>query len=287
MRDMKNARTRLLLPPITTACFFAVTILSGSAAWAQDDEQKGIDQGNYNIKQSIEFGGRLTSIGGDVPTYDTFVNLQEGARLLGFTTEMNSLNHHGAPFDRLYFDNFGYGGDPNNVSRLRISKNAWYDFDVLFRRDENAWNYSLLANPLNPTTPYTNGPAGFGPPLCTGCVIGNSPHLYSTRRKMGDYNLLLLPQSRIRFRLGYSRNVNEGPSLTTIHQGTEQLLFQDNKDTVNTYRIGVDFKFLPRTNISFDEILTYYKGDTGQLDKNQTFPRRTNPAAAHFFPAAW
>src|ERR1700751_178331 len=272
MRDMKNARTRLLLPPITTACFFAVTILSGSAAWAQDDEQKGIDQGNYNIKQSIEFGGRLTSIGGDVPTYDTFVNLQEGARLLGFTTEMNSLNHHGAPFDRLYFDNFGYGGDPNNVSRLRISNNAWYDFDVLFRRDENAWNYSLLANPLNPTTPYTNGPAGFGPPLCTGCVIGNSPHLYSTRRKMGDYNLLLLPQSRIRFRLGYSRNVNEGPSLTTIHQGTEQLLFQDNKDTVNTYRIGVDFKFLPRTNISFDEILTYYKGDTGQLDNNQTFP---------------
>jgi hypothetical protein len=26
---------------------------------------------------------------------------------------MNSLNHHGAPFDRLYFNNFGYGGDPN------------------------------------------------------------------------------------------------------------------------------------------------------------------------------
>ena len=23
----------------------------------QDEEQKGIDQGNYNIKQSIEFGG--------------------------------------------------------------------------------------------------------------------------------------------------------------------------------------------------------------------------------------
>jgi hypothetical protein len=272
MRDMKNAGPRLLLPSITTLCLFAVTILSVPVARAQDDEQKGIDQGNYNIKQSIEFGGRLTSIGGDVPTYDTFVNLQEGARLLGFTTEMNSLNHHGAPFDRLYFDNFGYGGDPNNVSRLRISKNAWYDFDALFRRDENTWNYSLLANPLNPTTPYTNGPAGFGPPLCTSCVIANSPHLYSTRRKMGDYNLLLLPQSRIRFRLGYSRNVNEGPSLTTIHQGTEQLLFQDNKDTVNTYRIGVDFKFLPRTNISFDEILTYYKGDTGQLDNNQTFP---------------
>jgi hypothetical protein len=271
MRATMNARRTMLLPSIFAFCFLGATLFFAQSAGAQDDEQKGIDQGNYNIKQSIEFGGRLTSIGGDVPTYDTFVNLQEGARLLGFTVQMNSLNHHGAPFDRLYFTNFGYGGDPNEVSRLRISKNAWYDFDVLFRRDENTWNYSLLANPLNPTTPFTNGPPIYGPPLCTSCVLGNSPHLFNTRRNMSDYNLLLLPQSRVRFRVGYSRNVNDGPSFSTIHQGTEQLLFQENKDTVNAYRIGVDFKFLPRTNISYDEILTYYKGDTGQTDNNQTF----------------
>jgi hypothetical protein len=271
MRATISARRTMLLPSIAVSCFLAVTLLFVQLARAQDDEQKGIDQGNYNIKQSIEFGGRFVSIGGDTPTYDTFVNLQQGPRLLGFTTEMNSLNHHGAPFDRLYFNNFGYGGDPNDVSRLRVSKNKWYDFDALFRRDENTWNYSLLANPLNPTTPFTNGPVGYGPPLCTSCVLGNSPHLFNTRRRMSDYNLLLLPQSRVRFRVGYSRNVNDGPSFTTIHQGTEQLLFQENKDTVNAYRIGVDFKFLPRTNISYDEILTYYKGDTGQTDNNQIF----------------
>ncbi|MGC2417217.1 MAG: hypothetical protein WA434_05690, partial [Candidatus Acidiferrales bacterium] len=135
-----------------------------------------MDQGNYNIKQSIEFGGRLTSARGDASTYDTFVNLQQGPRLLGFTTEMQSLNHHGTLFDRLDFSNFGYGGDPNDVSRLRLSKNRWYDFDALFRRDENAWNYSLQANPLNPTTPFTNGPAGYGGSICSSCVIGNSPH---------------------------------------------------------------------------------------------------------------
>ena len=72
---------------------------------------------------------------------------------------------------------------------------------------------------------------------------------------MGDYNLLLLPESRVRFRLAYSRNVSEGPSLSSIHQGTEQLLFQDEKDTVNSYRLGVDFRILPRTNISYDQIL--------------------------------
>jgi hypothetical protein len=256
---------------IAPACLLAVAFCLAPPADAQEDEQKGVDQGNYNVKQSIEFGGRITSLGGDVPTYDTFVNLQQGPRLLGFSLEMRSLDHHGALFDRLYFTNFGYGGDPNDVSRLRVSKNKIYDFDALFRRDENVSNYSLLANPLNPTTAFTNGPAGFGPPLCSSCVIGNSPHLYATRRRMSDYNLLLLPESRVRFRMGYSRNINEGPSLTTIHQGTEQLLFQNVKDTLNAYRLGVDFKFLPRTNISYDEIFTYYKGDTGQTDNNQSF----------------
>ena len=232
----------------------------------EEQEQRGVDQGNYNIKQSVEFGGRFVDATGDTQSYDTFLNLQQGPRLLGFTTEMRSLNHQGGLFDRLYFSNFGYGGDPNNVSRLRISKNKWYNFDALFRRDENFWDYSLLANPLNPVTPaFANAPASFTP------LISTSPHLLNTRRKLGDYSLLLLPQSRVRFRLGYARNINEGPSFTTIHQGTEQLLFQNWKTTVNTYRLGVDFRLLPRTNIGYDEIWNDYKGDTGSTDQNQLF----------------
>ncbi|MBS1841543.1 MAG: hypothetical protein JSS69_12080 [Acidobacteria bacterium] len=232
----------------------------------EEPEQQGVEQGNYNVKQSIEFGGRFVDVTGSSQSYDTFINLQQGPRLLGFTTEMRSLNHQGGLFDRLYFSNFGYGGDPNNVSRLRISKNKWYNFDALFRRDENFWDYSLLANPLNPVTPpFANAPASFTP------IISTSPHLLNTRRRLGDYNLLLLPQSRMRFRFGYARNINEGPSFTTIHQGTEQLLFQDWKTTVNTYRAGVDFRLFPRTNISYDEIWNYYKGDTGSTDQNQLF----------------
>jgi hypothetical protein len=266
MRPMNSAGMRVPPQLPVFLCLIAAVFFLALPARGQDEQQQGIEQGNYNIKQSIEFGGRITSIGGDPQTYDTFVNLQEGPRLLGFTTEMTSLDHHGTLFDRLYFSNFGYGGDPNDVSRLRIAKNKWYNFDALFRRDNNYSNYSLLANPLNPTAPpFANAPAGFNP------VITFSPHLFDTVRRMGDYSLLLLPESRVRFRLGYSRNVSEGPSLTTIHQGTEQLLFQDERDTVNSYRLGVDFKFLPRTNISYDQIFSYYKGDTGQTDNNQTF----------------
>jgi len=266
MREQKNARNATSHALMPLACLLTAMLICALPARAQEEEQKGVDQGNYNIKQSIEFGGRITSITGDNQTYDTFVNLQQGPRLLGFTTEMTSLDHHATFFDRLYFSNFGYGGDPNNVSRLRIAKNKWYNFDALFRRDENTWNYSLQANPLNPNTPaFANAPAGFNP------VITSSPHLFDTRRRMGDYNLLLLPESRIRFRLGYSRNVSEGPSFSSIHQGTEQLLFQQEKDTVNAYRLGVDFRLLPRTNISYDQIFSYYKGDTGYADNNLLF----------------
>lgn len=249
-------------------CFVLAGALCAVAigACAQEQEQQGVDQGNYNIKQSIEFGGRFVDVSGDGQTYNTFVNLQQGPRLLGFTVEMRSLNHTEGLFDRLYFSNFGYGGDPNDVSRLRLSKNKWYNFDALFRKDQNFWDYSLQANPLNPSTPaFANAPAGFSP------IISTSPHLLNTRRKLGDYSLLLLPQSRMRFRLGYARNTNDGPALSTIHQGTEQLLFQDWKTTVNTYRLGVDFRLLPRTNFSYDQIWNYYKGDTGATDPFQLY----------------
>ncbi len=212
-------------------------ILATVARAQQAEEQKGLDQGNYNIKQSIEFGGRFTNLSGNIQAYDTFVNLQQGPRLLGFTTEMRSLDHHATVFDRLYFSNFGYGGDPNMATRLRVSKNKWYNLDALFRKDENFWDYSLQANPLNPTTPFPNGPAGYGAPACTSCVLTMSPHLFNTRRKLGDYSLLVLPDSKVRFRAGYSRNIVEGPGFSSIHEGTEQALFENYKSTINTYRI--------------------------------------------------
>jgi hypothetical protein len=86
---------------------------------------------------------------------------------------------------------------------------------------------------------------------------------------------LLLPQSKIRFRFGYSRGIFEGPGFSSIHQGTEQLLFQDYKTTLNNYRLGVDFRILPKTSISYDQIWSYYKGDTGANDQNQLFALST------------
>ncbi|MGB8321838.1 MAG: hypothetical protein WCE52_02645, partial [Candidatus Acidiferrum sp.] len=191
---------------------FLVLLLASSSpfshAQSNSEETKGMDQGNYNIQQSIEAGYRATWINGNYNTYDTFVNLGSGFRLFDYTVNMRSLDHHGLLFDNLSFSNFGYGGDPNDVSRLRIGKNRFYDFRMLFRRDKNFWDYNLLANPLNPST--SNPAIG----------IATSPHALDLVRRMQDYNLTLFPQSRVQLRLGFSHDRDEGPGFFTTDGGT-------------------------------------------------------------------
>jgi hypothetical protein len=244
--------------PLCLAVFsfiLSMVLWSPVAALAQETGE-GLNSGNYNIQQSIEFGYRWTDFTGNQSVFDTFVNLHQGPRLLGQTLEMRSLNRSGSLFDNLYLTNFGYGGDPNNFSMLRVSKDKWYGFNATFRRDQNYWDYDLLANPLNPTASNPSVP------------ILNSPHRMHLIRRMSDFNLLLLPQSRVRFRLGYSRNVSDGPSFSSIHEGTDALLFQDWKTTLNSYHLGVDFRLAPRTNISYDQFFQYFKGDTSYVDQN-------------------
>ncbi len=258
--------------PLYFAAFVVALMLVLGIPAAAQEPTEGINSGNYNIKQTIEFGYRFVrdedfkDPRGLRDVYNTFVNLDKGVRLFEHTLEMRSLNHQGWLFDNFYVSSFGYGGDPNDVTRLRVYKNKWYNFSGNFRRDRNFWDYNLLANPLNPSTPVANAPAGFSP------IVVLSPHRFETTRRLSDFSLTMLPQSRVRFRLGYSRNISEGPSFSSFHEGTDPLFFQDWKTTLNSYQLGVDFKWLPRTNISYDQFFHYYKGDTSWVDQNQTFP---------------
>jgi hypothetical protein len=220
-------------------------------------EAKGVDSGGYNIHQSVEAGYRSSSINGNLDTYNTFVDLGSGLRLFDYTVDMRSLDHNGLLFDTLNFSNFGYGGDPNDVTRLRLGKNKWYDFRVLFRRDRNFWDYNLLANPLNPST--SNPEVG----------VATSPHALDLVRRMQDYNLTLLPQSRVKIRLGFSHNRDQGPGFFTTDGGTIAAFNQTYSNTSNAYRLGVDFRLWPKTTISFDEFLSYYKQDNVVTDNPQ------------------
>jgi hypothetical protein len=198
----------------------------------------------------MEIGYRVSDVIGSVPMYDTLVDLRSGPRFLEQSLSMQSQNHDGLLFDDLSIDSFGWGGDPNNALHARVDKNKWYDFRGAFRRDQMDFDYNLLANPLNPPTSTPSVPVTF------------SPHSFYTRRRMSDLDLTLLPQSKIDVRLGYWRNNMTGPSYSSVHEGTDGLLYQAWNTTLNAYHMGADFKLLPRTVISYDQFLNYYKGDT-------------------------
>jgi hypothetical protein len=213
---------------------------------------EGVTAGGYVIHSSVDLGYRYTNVTGSGDMYDTLVNLQTGPRFLDETFSMQSLDHQGLLFDGLTVNSFGWGGDPNNALRVRADKNKWYNFQGSFRRDQNFFDYDLLVNPLNPPTSSPSIPAL------------NSPHAFDTTRRMTDIDLTVLPDYMVSFRFGYSHNNMTGPSFSSVHTGTDALLLQPWNTTMNALRFGMDFKFAPRTVLSYDQFLYYYRGDTNE-----------------------
>ena len=236
----------LIVPVLALAQASGGGTQAGSTAAAAE----GKEISDYHVEQSIELGYRFSDVRGSGAMYDTFLNQHEGPRFLDQTFSAHSLNNTGVLFDDLNVSSFGWGGDPENVGRVGLSKNKWYDFSFLFRRDQNFFNYDLLANPLNPPASTPNLPVGF------------SPHEMQIRRRMYDTGLTLMPQAKVTFRLGYTRNRSEGPSFSSFHEGTDPLLDQAWNVTQNDYHFGVDFKVLSKTSISYDQFLQYDRNDT-------------------------
>jgi hypothetical protein len=214
------------------------------------EDNPGKVVGDYEVKESAEIGVRITSYTGNVGTWDSYVNLGTGPRLLEYSLNLHSPDHKGFLFDDLTFNNFGYGGDPNNVSRLLLQKGRLYTFNGSFRRDVNIFDYNLLANPLNPPTSVPNIP------------ILNSPHEFIMTRRMTDTNLVLFPAARVQFHAAYSRVSNQGTTFSSFHQGTEALLTQPTSYINDIYSGGVSFRLIPRTSINYDQFYTFFKGDT-------------------------
>lgn len=206
--------------------------------------------GDFKVTQSIEVGGRITDVTGSTPMYDTLENYQSGARLLSQSLTMQSLTHQDA-FDTLTLNSFGWGGDPEQAARLRIAKYNWYNFSFSYQYMQNYFDYDLLANPLNPPTST--------PPSS----IQFSPDSYFNRQKLYNYDLVLLPMKRVSFRIDYNRNRFQGPAFSTIHEGTEALLDESTDNTLNGYRMGVDFRATKKTTMSYTQLFQSYDGGTG------------------------
>jgi hypothetical protein len=231
----------------------------------------------YLVHQSLEVGGRYTKVSGSQGMWDTLVNQGSGGRILGQSLELHSVNPSKTPFfDNLTTSSTGYGGDPYDVSRLKMNKGRWYDFAGSFRRDRNYFDDNLLASSLI-TTYSTVSPV-------TAPLVSepDSLHMFNTVRRNTDVKVTLLPLAVVNFRAGYNHGTHEGPSFTTVHNAGDQQLLQWFRKGADTYTGGVDVKLARRTTLSYDQFYVYYKGNS-----SFQMPGLNTPlATAELFPVA-
>jgi hypothetical protein len=209
-----------------------ITLLSAGLAAAQQTvaptpepvgPPRGDNTAEYNIVNSIETGYRWSSIGGNEDEYKSQVNYDSGVRLLGSSLSINSRDGHGRFFDEILLNTQGLGNDPYESAVVRIQKNRLYRFDMTWR----------LNDYVNPGL------------VSAGQSSGN---LRDTRYTTQDDDLTLFPQSKVKFFLGYSRGVQEGPAFTSVGGFFAPTLDTTGVSTVrdarNEYRIGNEVQFL-------------------------------------------
>ena len=188
---------------------------------------RGENTGDYNVVQSWELGYRFASVGGDDGKYRSDVNYGEGIKLLSSYLTVNSRDGQGRWFDEIALTTQGLGNDPYESATLRVQKNRWYRYDLLWR--SNAY---------------------FSP----GLTVADGEHMENTTYRSQDHDLTLLPQSWFRIRAGYSRTTQDGPALTTEQefdpQGDVFPIFRDTREQYNEYRAGRGYH--PEKFSSFD-----------------------------------
>jgi hypothetical protein len=233
-------------------------ILAAHAALAQQvvaptPEQagspRGDNTGDYNVMESVETGYRFAVVNGSVGTYRSDVNFGNGIRLLSGNLSVNSRDGHGRWFDHIVLTAVGLGNDPYQSVTLRIEKNKLYRYDMLWRLDDY----------FNPGLPVAGG-----------------LHLMDTSRHMQDHNLTLLPESKIQFHLGYSRNTQDGPALSTVQScfqsslycgtaGNEFPVFENVRREQNEFRVGADVD-LAGFKLTLLHSWVFFKDDSGYQD---------------------
>ena len=222
----------------------------------------------YTLHESIDLGGHVANVDGSGAMYDTLVNQQSGPRILGETFELRALpNTKNTLVDHLKAFTTGLGGDPDNIAKLDFSKGKLYEFSGLFRRDRQYFDYNLLGNPnLPPGQSIPIGPTGAPTGSYAWPQVTQSPFLNNSVRRMTDTNLTLLPLSKVTYRVGYSQNVFEGPSLSPSGYfvgGYNDVLLQEyQRNSTDDWTGSVEWKPVPRTRLTYEEQITHYKGDS-------------------------
>ncbi len=193
--------------------------LSAQTPVARGTEEVGVDRGtnfpNYNLRQSFDTGWRISEIDGNRGKYRSDVNYGNGIRVLGTALAVNSRDGKGKYFDEFLLNTQGLGNDPYQNVTLRMEKFRLYRYDMNWR----------LNDYFNP-----------------GLTIAYGQHLQNLRRRMQDHQFTLLPQGKFQFYGGFSRNVQNGPALSTANlfdtRGNIFPFFENVRREQTEYRLG-------------------------------------------------
>jgi hypothetical protein len=241
---------------------YIVGVLMAQAALAQQvvtptPEQagspRGENKGDYNVMESFETGYRFAVVDGNTGTYRADVNYGNGIRLLSSSLFVNSRDGHGRWFDQIVLNTSGLGNDPYQSVTLRIEKNKLYRYDMLWRLDDY----------FNPGLPIASG-----------------LHQMDTSRHMQDHDLTLLPQSKIQVHLGYSRNTQDGPALSTVQPFSSESnvfpVFENVRREQNEYRVGADAQ-VAGFKLTLLHTWVFFKDDSGFQQSGALQFQRSEP----------
>ncbi|WP_155121191.1 hypothetical protein [Bryobacter aggregatus] len=176
---------------------------------------RGDSFSGYNIRQSFELGYRFAGIEGNREKYRSDVNFRNGLRLLQTSLSIHSRDGKGRYFDEFLVNAQGLGNDPYQFANLRLEKNRRFRYEMNWR----------LNDYFNP-----------------GLTLAYGQHLQNLQRRMQDHQLTLFPQSRFQFYGGFSRNVQNGPALSTANlfdaRGNLFPFFEQIRREQTEYRLG-------------------------------------------------
>jgi hypothetical protein len=221
-----------LVPLFMLALALALTVPEARAQGPDD----GTEQvGDYQVTSSTEFGVRGVKVDGNADKYRSDLNYDPGLRMFDSSLLMRAADGDGKLFDTFLVHSTGWGADPTGYLRVNLEKTKWYKLDANVRRFDYFNYFQTFA--LN-------------------------QHLANTDHDMGDFDLTILPQSDIRFNVGYSYDRLEGPVLTTYDFSRDEFPIQsDRRNRADNWRFGVDARLGP-IDISFLQGFRRFRDDT-------------------------
>src|SRR6516164_3300860 len=202
---------------------------------------------------SIDLGYRWRSnVGGSFNTYRSIVNLGSGPKLLGADFTLTDPKHRA--FDQIRVRAYSWGDEPYQTLHVDAAKSKTYNFTADYR-DFAYFNFlPSYADPL----------------LARGIVLDEQS--FDTRRKIGSFQLDLLPGNWFIPYFGYDFDSGSGTGATAFVTDANQFPVPTTlSDLTNLYRGGVRFE-LRKFHVTLEQGGTTFKNDQTLYQ----FPGSTN-----------